>query len=311
MSRNQTTRRAFRTGFTLVEMLVVVAIIGTLAALILPAVNGAFAHAKNAACQSNLGELAKAMFQHESLKGYYPGYEARIATNSGTPVTVGWLPQMFDYLDRAPAMKAIRQNQAATLWQEPYEFVICPSKNPDFGATLGSSGAILEFPLSYALNCGRQDTIDTSDPSNSDVDNRRTAIGHNHNQLKVQPSRKVSLDDITDGKNQTILMTENLDLANWTDLGEFQQGVIYAASYPTSPNPLQVPVGPPTNALGNTLARPSSYHQGGPNFAYADGHVETFVIDLANPNASYELYAALMTPGNNDSGANSPASPAN
>ena len=61
-----------RAGFTLVEMLVVVAIIGILIALILPAIQSARESARNAQCKSQLRQLAIALELHVGSKGHYP-----------------------------------------------------------------------------------------------------------------------------------------------------------------------------------------------------------------------------------------------
>jgi prepilin-type N-terminal cleavage/methylation domain-containing protein/prepilin-type processing-associated H-X9-DG protein len=65
-------RKLQRGGFTLVELLVVITIIGILVALLLPAVNGARESARSLQCKNNLLQFGIATNHHEQQKGYFP-----------------------------------------------------------------------------------------------------------------------------------------------------------------------------------------------------------------------------------------------
>src|SRR6187549_1753864 len=91
-------RRRLRTGFTLVELLVVIAIIAILIGLLLPAVQQAREAARRAQCQNNCKQMALAMHTYNSTYSKFAiGVRCRATSTSGTQTLshsffVGLLP---------------------------------------------------------------------------------------------------------------------------------------------------------------------------------------------------------------------------
>lgn len=72
MKTTQTTYASRRTGFTLVELLVVITIIGILAGLTLVAVNGVMTGTRNAAMKLELMQIGMALDQYKEQRGSLP-----------------------------------------------------------------------------------------------------------------------------------------------------------------------------------------------------------------------------------------------
>jgi prepilin-type N-terminal cleavage/methylation domain len=89
-------------GFTLLEMLMVVAIIGLLAALLLPGLAAAKARGRTATCKNNLRQMAHALAMYESDYGFLPGCgDSLIGTNHfpwDFASTNSWLVRIQPYV---------------------------------------------------------------------------------------------------------------------------------------------------------------------------------------------------------------------
>ena len=96
-------------GFTLVELLVVVAIIATLIGLLLPAVQSARESARRTACSNNLRQLPIAFHNYESARKMLPPLK-RLFAGSITACEPkmahrSWAPDVLPYVEEAALMQ--------------------------------------------------------------------------------------------------------------------------------------------------------------------------------------------------------------
>jgi prepilin-type N-terminal cleavage/methylation domain-containing protein len=141
MTTVRQSRRAQR-GFTLVELLVVVAIIGVLVALLLPAVQAARESARRSQCQNNLKNLTLAAISFESARGYFApaaqdrdgeppaGVKPILATHNGIALLLPYFEQgsRFQLIDFDWDWDdTTRSRNEQTTKQDLGGILICPS----------------------------------------------------------------------------------------------------------------------------------------------------------------------------------------
>lgn len=267
--------RGFRVarGFTLVELLVVITIIGLLAALIVPAVSGALETARRNTCNNNLSQVGLGAFNYASNKGYYPGYMNKVGSTNNASWQIAILGNM--------GRENVYNDWVAGTANAPYlEMYVCPSDN----TAIGQNGPF----TSFAVNTGKDGNDDTTAVYEGICNNLTTSTAK---------QRRVTIDGIPDGADMTILATENVDANKYYDTavtdGEDLLGINWSstAGTPLAPNKNTGKRTAFTSTKELQYARPSSNHSGVFNVVFAGRNTKT--IDEA---IDTTVWNYLMTP---------------
>ena len=282
-------------GFTLVELLVVVAIIGILIGMLLPAVQAVREAARRTACQNNLAQIGIALHSYEFAQEEFPAG----VTNPTGPITndevgkdVSFLVEILPHIEQMgiairfdkslgtydPANAAARSQVISTF--------ICPSRGGEVQVETDSGEMV-------AVSCYAGCYNSTEAPINK----------NNNGVLYLNSRTKFS--DIVDGSSNTLLVGEHN--SGGTDLGwasgtqstlrntggGLSDGVGYWSNKYSSVDELEDDLEDDVDALdeGEEEGEPDpllvmggfgSQHTGGVNFCLANGAV-VFLSNSISP----------------------------
>ncbi len=263
-------------GFTLVELLVVITIIGMLMALLVPAVNAVRESARRTQCSQQMGEYAKAVRIYDTRKQRYPGYKMFLTTTSGSKLTISWQTALLSYMGHADYWG----DWLAGTQTKPYiEYSVCPS-----APALDRSQPWTR----YVVGCGKKDS--------GGIDTKDTAVFHDQTVTATAPVYITSsMIASGDGEVNTIMLSENVDAQLWSDVDEWLAGFVYDSGTPVnndrgkSPAPKDI-----------AHARPSSNHPGGVLVAMCDSSMKFAREELSTTpvvtSSSIMLLQIYMTP---------------
>lgn len=356
-------------GFTLVEMLVVLAIIGVLTSLSVPAALQMRAAARKTQCATRMGQVVLAINQFEVSRKRMPGYLESMGhfaggADPGDPTSLGgdipsheklasWQAVILGHLDNQPVYERwsmdrypLQAGPGAMFSPAPGGYAaFCAANDPNFicpSATLntgtGSNHMVANTGLHPALpmitytregfppvqiNFARSQTR-----ANGVFRNRYGGFLTKSSAQPVPVGKDFDSSDFRDGRTHTILISENLNAKPWyrvsfrssaflsdtIDLNgrptvrypiesRYFSGIVWhfvdpqnIVDAPSVPRAIRINGGDALNqemspALLAPLARPSSNHNAGVNFGFADGSV-SYVTDSLD----YRIFQTWMTP---------------
>ncbi len=224
-------------GFTLVELLVVITIIGILISLLLPAVQAAREAARRAQCQNNLKQLGLACLNYESTykvfppasqwQDLWPGHDSQdIDEQNQDNLRENWAIVILPFLEQQPLYDAFDlslptnhpNNERARSTR--LAVMLCPSdpfSRKNYSGKSGSSHTSNHGPNWARGNYGcngalgfHSDSAHCGDygSGGSGCAGKATAWADGRIRGVMGPNQSCSIDDIRDGTSNTIMLLE-------------------------------------------------------------------------------------------------------
>ncbi len=288
-------------GFTLVELLVTIAIIGVLVALLLPAVQAARESARRTLCNNNLRQIGRGIRDYNDAKAHYPGGAPAVQTSPSlqrTPrdpllryeVRWGWAYEILPYADEQNRYD--NSNDADVIATAPV-WMHCPSRPDRQGSghrgVFGDTIALSDYVGNGCSNCDLTElTLQTGPPQfRPDGIFLQTEIPPYTYRISHLARSRV---EITDGLANTVCVAEKQVLAaphpcndslGWVSGIPIKfEGVTYGMDTLFS----GIDGGPApdvSNPEVDCTARAGGPHNQGCNVLYCDGHIDwvSFEID--------------------------------
>ena len=194
-------RRSFRLGFTLVELLVVIAIIAMLVTLLLPAVQAARSAARRIQCINNVRQLGLALNNYESAQAHFPAswkparsMEGKIDGWSASSQLLPYLEEgaLFSNVDFDLSYNDVKLPSGLPAGSARVPVLLCPDEPGD--RVRIKDGVPKYYPLNYGANVGVWFVYDP--------ETRRGGPGAFYPASKLKPGK------FSDGLSKTIAFSE-------------------------------------------------------------------------------------------------------
>jgi prepilin-type N-terminal cleavage/methylation domain-containing protein len=284
-----------RGGFTLIEALVVLAIIALLVGLLLPAVMSAREAARRGQCINNLRQIGVALNAHHVANNKFPpGYYTEIlpsGQDSWDPM-MGWAVYLLPSLDQGALFNSINFSNSAqyafnmTARGVTLSVFMCPSSSGSGPLHFETSLVAFDPP---ADNVAPSQYVASSGwfPSMLLAGKADGVFYHNST---------VSVQEITDGTSTTVFVGErSRNLADATWVGALYSPVGKFCTNPTWPNTqcswtcmLVLGWPAPPNSTDAFASYFFSQHSSGCHFLFGDGAVH-FLKQTVSPDAMLSL----------------------
>lgn len=302
MSRSPVGRQA---GFTLLELLVVLAIIGVLLGLLMSAIQRVRESAARAQCLNNLRQLALAMQDYHDTQGRFPPGQFLGPYGKG-PDSYGWswLARLLPYVEQTNLYQQGRvptqtlQDSGIAAWQ--IKLFLCLSDGSSWSGPRTDAGNLTGFSVgqsNYKAVSGANWGADTSQGwpvIATDWRNRGTNGSYdgldNGDGILFRSDYRIPtrMADIKDGSSNTFMLGEDVPALNDYCSWPYANNAYGTCAIPPNAKRPSGGAFPPSDWPNTWSFR--SRHPSGLNFAYADGsvHFVDNAIDLS-------VYRAMAT----------------